>query len=226
MIKTTGIEKDLAVIYEIRCLANDAVYIGKTKDYKRRIREHEYSLRKGKNRNKQMQKDYDRFGAENFESNILSYDKDNLDRLEAEYIQEARDTGVCYNVFSGGSIGYKANQAFRDRISEVHTGRVDSEETRRRRAENARRQWQNKEYRDLMIQSVKNQWKDDGYRQIMHDAHTGKSDACGHKLTAEDVLEMRERYKNGETFSELSAEFGVSYCTGRSAILAESWRNI
>lgn len=226
MIKTTGIEKDLAVIYEIRCLANNAVYIGKTKNYKRRIREHEYSLRKGTNRNKQMQADYNKYGAENFESKILSYDKDNLDKLEAEYIQAARDTGICYNVFSGGSIGYKANQAFRDRMSEVHSGRVDSEETRKKKAEHARRQWQDREYRELMISSARNQWKDESYRQIMHDVHTGRSDACGHKLTAEDVLEMRARYRNGESFSKLSEEFGVTYCTGRSAILAESWRNI
>lgn len=226
MIETNGIEKGLAVIYEIRCLSNDFVYIGKTKDYRRRIREHDYSLRKGKNRNKQMQADYDKFGGSQFVATILSYDSERLDVLEARYIQEARTTGRCYNVFSGGSVGYTANQAYRDRMSEVHKGRVVSEETRKLKAEAARRQWQDKNYREMMVQSAKNQWKNEEYRKIMHETHTGRSDACGHKLTAHDVLIMRERHKAGATISSLSNEYGVTYCTARSAILAESWKNI
>lgn len=226
MIETKGIKKNISAVYEIRCLANNAVYIGQTKDYRRRIQEHKRSLQKGRHRNKQMQSDYDKFGEEQFVSTILSSGAENMDQLESEYIRNARASGVCYNVFSGGMAGYTANQAFRDRISEVHRGRVDSDETRRRKSENAKRQWQNADYRNLMVQSVKNQWKDGEYRQIMHNAHTGKSDACGHKLTAEYVLQMRDRHKNGETFSALAAEYGVSYCTARSAILGESWKNI
>ena len=226
MIETKGIPKNMSAVYEIKCLVNGAVYIGQTKDYRRRIREHKYSLMKGTHRNKQMQADYDEFGADQFSAVVLFSGSDNMDELELECIQSARNNGICYNVFSGGTVGYTANQAFRNRISEVHKGRVDSDETRRRKAESARRQWQNKEYRDLMVQSVKNQWKNSEYRQIMHDTHTGRSDACGHKLTADNVLEMRKRYKNGETFSALAKEFGVSYCTGRSAVLGESWKNI
>ena len=226
MIETKGFQKNLSAVYEIRCLVNNAVYIGQTKDYRRRIREHKYSLQKGKHRNKQMQLDYDKYGEEHFVSTILFSGVEDMDQLESEHIQNARASGICYNVFSGGVVGYTANQAFRDRMSEVHRGRVDSDETRKRKSENAKRQWRNEDYRNLMVQSVKNQWKDDGYRQIMHNAHTGKSDACGHKLTAGDVLDMRDRYKNGETFSALAAEYGVTYCAGRAAILGESWKNI
>lgn len=226
MIKPTDYPNDVGGIYKITCLENGTVYIGQTSNFRRRVREHIYSLRKGKHRNRQMQEDFDLYGESQFEISILANSSESLDEMEREYIEAARNGSGCYNVFGGGVSGYSVTQEFRDKISRAHKGRVDSEEARRKRSESARRQWHDESYRELMVQSAKRQWRDEEYRAIMRDAHLGKSDACRHKLTAEIVRDMRHRHANGETISALADEYGVTYCAARSAIIADSWKNI
>lgn len=226
MIEVTNIPNAIPGIYRICCDKSGMVYVGQSNNIRRRVREHILGLTKGKHRNKQMQSEYDTYGPDSFNVEIIRVSFENLDELEMEYIDQARKENKCYNVFGGGKTGFTVTQEFRDKISRAHKGRKLSDETKKLMSQNAKKQWENQEYRDLMIGSAKNQWKDEDYRRIMHSAHTGKSDACGHKLNAADVLEMRSRYSNGESASKLAEEFGVKYCAAKAAISGRSWKNI
>lgn len=60
-------------IYKITCNENGFVYIGQSINLYRRVGEHINSLRKGKGRNPYMQSDYDKYGPEAFDFDVLEY---------------------------------------------------------------------------------------------------------------------------------------------------------
>lgn len=216
----------LQCVYRIVCLENDYAYVGQTRNLARRVREHIMSLRKGQHRNKRLQADYDRFGSEAFELEILYCGDNNLDEIEESEITACRENGKCYNVFSGGLSGYIGDEEFRKKISAAHKGRKLSDSERLQRSEKAKKQWQDKKYRDRMVSSAINQWSNEEYRRKMVELHSGNVNACGHKLTEEIVINARRRYNDGEKISDLANEYGVTYCTMRSAVTGRSWKHI
>ena len=58
-------------IYAIRCLVNDKRYIGRTGNPTSRVEQHEYMLRSGTHHNKSLQRDYNKYGDENFVFEII-----------------------------------------------------------------------------------------------------------------------------------------------------------
>jgi len=46
------------------------------------------------------------------------------------------------------------------------------------------------------------------------------------KLTVEDVLEIRRRHADGETFASLAKDFGIKPCSTRDVVLRKSWSHI
>lgn len=64
----------MKVIYMIRCLVNNRVYIGQTCNYKRRLQQHKWELKHVKHSNKFLQADYNTYGIENFQFSILEVD--------------------------------------------------------------------------------------------------------------------------------------------------------
>lgn len=59
------------VVYKITCLKNNRVYIGQTAQYDKRIKIHKRRLSNGKHESEELQKDYNRFGVNNFVFEIL-----------------------------------------------------------------------------------------------------------------------------------------------------------
>lgn len=226
MLKIKELPRNLGGVYMIRCSVNDMRYIGQTNNFYRRLREHRSDLRSRTHRNHALQEDYNLFGEENFIVEIIFSGIDNLDDIESKNIAHSRLKNKCYNVFSGGVVGFDVTQEFRDKISRAHKGRQVSEETRRKKSEATRKQWENTEYREKMVTSASRQWTNTDYRNMMRGIHTGTADACGHKLTAEDVKCMRARNSHGESVSALAKEFGVTYSTARAAITGRTWKNI
>lgn len=60
-------------IYKLECTANGKVYIGKSKNVKRRIQEHLSKLRKNKHHNRHLQYTYNKYGEDYFTVDILEY---------------------------------------------------------------------------------------------------------------------------------------------------------
>jgi group I intron endonuclease len=97
----SNIMKKVGVIYQIKCLVNNRIYIGQTTYYKERICKHKGDLRKNKHHNKALQFDYDKFGLEKFEFSIVEdnipYEK--LLEVETNYMNKfgGIDSDNLYN---------------------------------------------------------------------------------------------------------------------------------
>src|SRR3989304_8634000 len=81
-------------IYEIRNIINNKIYIGSTKNLKRREADHFRSLCDNIHRNKYLQRSFNKYGKENFEFKILLicdsitrvfYEQIYIDKLKPEY---------------------------------------------------------------------------------------------------------------------------------------------
>lgn len=225
MLDTDKRYKDKGGVYLIRCDVNNFVYVGQTKNFNRRFREHINSLNRGIHRNKRLQDDYDKYGCEFFYFDIISYNVDNMDEVESNEIDKARYECRCYNVFSGGTVGKRADQSFRDKISQAHSGRIVSEETKKKKSLATKRQWENQEYRAKMVESAKHQWTDDEYRNKMHEAHAGKSEACRHILLASDIPEIRKLHADGMSVQDIANIYNVSKYTIRGVLNKTRWVN-
>ena len=74
-------------IYTITCLCNGKVYVGRTVNPKARLKEHTYSLNVGHHQNAELQKDFDRFGTENFVFQIHTI-AGRFDNAEENYMRK------------------------------------------------------------------------------------------------------------------------------------------
>lgn len=90
-------------IYAVRCIENGKVYIGRTQDLERRIREHIYELRNGLKacggrKDTGFQSDFDKYGESAFEVYILEENVQPLDAQKREiyWIREYRATNPLY----------------------------------------------------------------------------------------------------------------------------------
>lgn len=76
-------------IYKITCLSNNKFYIGSTNNFKNRKYTHFSKLRLNKHKSKDMQKDFNLYGKENFKMEIVFEEKvknqHNLINLETYY---------------------------------------------------------------------------------------------------------------------------------------------
>ena len=78
----------LGVVYELRCLVNNVVYIGCTRNYKKRINKHINDLVHCKHYNKRLQLDFNLYGKDNFVFTILAENisMQNIEEVETYYI--------------------------------------------------------------------------------------------------------------------------------------------
>lgn len=76
--------KLMYVVYKIECLVTNQVYIGSTKNYKKRIAKHKNDLIKNKHYNKYLQDSFNKFGLDNFTFTILEKVNDRLTALNLE----------------------------------------------------------------------------------------------------------------------------------------------
>lgn len=109
--------KTPSTIYAIRCKENGKLYIGRTQNLERRMREHLYELRNGSKRRRgehgredtDFQKDFTRYGESGFEVYVLeeSVSPSDVCEREAAWIEEYR-SAECqygYNIDDGRSVG-------------------------------------------------------------------------------------------------------------------------
>lgn len=192
-------------VYRIVCRNNEYEYIGQSTNLYSRLREHIYRLRHGTDRNPFLQRDYDKYGENSFYYEIEFADRSCIDALEKALIAEARATGKCYNVFSGGRSGFSTTEEFSARASEINRGKTVSDATKALHAANAKTQWQDAAYRDKMIQSARRQWEGQEYRDIMRKAHL--------KILDSDVPIIIQLRESGMKVKDIAEQFGVDVST-------------
>lgn len=85
-------------VYVIRCLLTGKKYVGKAKDYKRRIAQHSTHLNRGSHRNWRLQSDWDKFGGRHFKIEVLERcPVESISEREAFYIAEFSSESL-YNI--------------------------------------------------------------------------------------------------------------------------------
>lgn len=130
-------------IYLIRCTVNNKVYVGQTKDIKKRYNTHIQELRRGRHSNSYLQEDFDKYGEKNFVcKTIYELEDEKLDRqklynLEIYYISLYNSTNRLkgYNIESGGNGSGRASKETCLKLSESHKGKKMSKEVRQKLSE-------------------------------------------------------------------------------------------
>lgn len=90
-------------IYKIINIKNGKIYIGQTKDYKRRFDEHTKLLSQNKHYNFHLQKSWNNYGEDSFKFEVIEYTEDYNER-EKYWISyyQSTDSSRGYNIMEGG----------------------------------------------------------------------------------------------------------------------------
>lgn len=90
-------------IYLIRCKVSKKVYVGQSKDVKRRWKYHLYDFKRGKHGNAYLKYAFDKYGRENFEVEVLEFcEIEKLDEREKYYFDFYKSTNpeFGFNILS------------------------------------------------------------------------------------------------------------------------------
>lgn len=97
-------------IYLLRNLSDGKVYIGKSINLNKRLKEHKLSLARGDHHNNYLQNAWNKYGESNFEVEILfnSDEREELNEKEIYFIKlyKSNDLNYGYNLTSGGEGGF------------------------------------------------------------------------------------------------------------------------
>ena len=118
-------------VYCIRCKVNNKAYIGSSVDIKSRWTQHKWKLRAGKHDNKQLQEDYNKYGADNFLYSILiNCEPQMLTKYENMYMLlfNTKDRSTGYNILRAARPLYKCKikipPRMKQRIQCIETGEI------------------------------------------------------------------------------------------------------
>lgn len=104
-------------IYSIKNTFNNNIYIGQSINIYKRWQEHKRQLLKNEHKNKILQKDYDNFGLDYFEFNIVEItEKCNLNDREVHWINKFNSFKNGYNMTEGGDINPMTYEPIRESV--------------------------------------------------------------------------------------------------------------
>lgn len=129
----------LSGIYAIRNTDNGKVYVGSAVNLRKRWHNHLHALRANKHHSPHLQYAWNKYGESKFKFEVLQYVDvpDNLIQAEQRWIDEFSAYGKGgYNATpkAGSALGRKASDELRAKLSALHTGRKQSQETKDKRA--------------------------------------------------------------------------------------------
>lgn len=95
---------DIAYIYQIKNILNGKIYIGSTKNYKKRFSNHKHDLKNNKHKNTHLQSAWNLYGGENFEFKMLKTCKKSkqfeIETKEINKIMKKLGVDNVYNIIS------------------------------------------------------------------------------------------------------------------------------
>jgi len=187
-------------IYCIRNLVNGKVYVGQSRDIKKRFTEHKRRLRNNRHANMHLQKSWAKYGSANFTFEILEECfVAVIDEREMFYISKYEKINGIYNLQEGGSGGIPSEE-IKIKIRDKRKHQVITEETRRKisEANKGHTSWtkgktQTEETKRKIRKSTKESMTNE-VRQKMSKSHMGI------KMTKETKKKISEANK-GKKFS-------------------------
>jgi len=196
------------VVYKIINNINNKFYIGSTKNFDTRKRDHIYRLKSKTHRNIYLQRAWDKYGEEGFKFEILeeNIQKENLLIREQYFLDTLkpyiRKNGYNINPIAGSNLGFKMPKEAVEKIRKANTGKKHSEQTRKKISEVQK--GKKRKFSSKLLTSKKCR---------------GELNPSA-KLNWKKVKQIREKKKTGVYNSELAKEFNVSQSL-ISAILKE-----
>ena len=177
-----------AGIYKVTNLINDKVYIGQSKNIRKRFKSHhtiDYNNKQNCCYNTKFYQALRKYGLENFKVDVLELTNEELDKKEIQYIKQ-------YDSFKNGYNSTEGGQHWSENIHSKET-----EEKRR-------------------LTREKNQ-------SLMSENHPRA------KLTNQQVWDIRQRYIDGESVSDIYEDFKDLYTniqTFRRIILGYTYKTV
>lgn len=242
-------KSETKAIYQIRNTSNNLVYVGSTKNYEKRIREHKTELIAGKHCNSRLQNAWNKYGQDCFEFSVLEI----VEQIENLLVREQfwMDKIGCYTRRNGYNIAPKAiscegvrrSEEFRENLSESRKGSKNpnygkkfSEETRRKMSESRRGKknpFYGKKHKEETIKKMKELDKSDykwNLSKEVIEKRTTASTATHRKrskLTIEIVKEIRRsREEEGIKMNVLASMFNLSERHVFKIVHNIIWKNI
>lgn len=223
-------------IYVILNTKNDMIYIGQTQDIRKRLREHKSMLNGNYHSNSKLQRAWNKYGEKIFKFKILEYCSiEQLDDREQHYLDIYTPRGMCYNIAIDAKVpsrGTKRSEASRLKMSEAQrnrpphseesrqrrrkamTGRIVSDETRRKQSEAAKGNTRklgmthSDETRHKISEGLKGNQIWLGRKHTEASKQKNRETHIGHKPSDETRKKMSEAHKgkllNDETRQKMS----------------------
>lgn len=130
-------EKNTSGVYAIRNTHNGKAYVGSAVCLRRRLWQHKSALRTGKHPNVKLQRAWNKYGGDAFAFEVLEFvgDLTALVPVEQRWLDDLHAVTQGYNVAprAGSSLGRRASEATKAKLSSQRKGRRLSEEARARR---------------------------------------------------------------------------------------------
>lgn len=199
--------KKLPGIYKIICKENNKVYIGGSGNLRQRRKHHFVILKMNQHINTDLQEDYNRYGKENFDFEVIEYcNKEDIRTKEVTYILKFNsiDGNFGYN----NSLGFKLSDKTKKKMSQSQKGKTISLETRKKISES------------LMGHEVSNECREKNRLKHLGRKHTNEAkEKCRQSSTGRRHSEETKRnlsIKNSK-YTHFSEEWvnlrnqGISY---------------
>nr|DAN24130.1 MAG TPA: intron associated endonuclease [Caudoviricetes sp.] len=186
----------LFTVYKISNVITGNVYIGVTNNFKRRISSHKYRLNKGNHYSKLMQEDFNLYGLDSFEFDII---EDNIDTFD----KATKTESECIMKFNAIENGYNKLINNAGRNSENTT-----QETLLRQTIANKKTANLPKNKEISRQKFLKLWQDPEYRKKMLERNIGNTFNLGKHLSDEAKKRISESHMGernpfyGKTHSE------------------------
>lgn len=194
-------------LYLLENMVNGKIYIGQTINPPSRYSEHKHSAKKKEN--KPLYNAINKYGLDKFMFTIFQVVDTELEADECEKywidLLQSNINEFGYNLDGGGRGKYKKVNT--TKFNPRHTGYKHSEETRAQ-----------------MSSSHKGEKKPEGWK-VARKNRIGEQ-APNTKLTATDVLAIRQEVENGAKRKFLAQKYNVNKSTIDNIINRKSWGNV
>lgn len=194
----------MGCVYRIKCLINNRIYIGSTSDINSRIINHKSSLRNKKHRNKYLQEDYNKYGEDCFEFEILEVVENDSDLLNIE--QWYLNNTDCLIDKGGYNILIKAGSP--EGVS-IHTEDSRKSMSEKRKGEN---------------NPFFNKTHSNKYKNELSKRQSGESNVNA-KLNWDDVNNIRKMILENAPMLEIIKKYNISEPTFYRIKSNRSWKD-
>jgi group I intron endonuclease len=153
-------------IYFIRCTESRKTYVGSSVNMHRRLESHIRALRKGCHGSPILQRSWNKYGEQSFETGVLELvpDRENLLSREQYWIDTSNSDFNVARV-AGRVTGWRATDEQRQRASERAIKMWSDPVFRERTSGQIRKGWQNEESREIVSARSKKMFSAPGYRE-------------------------------------------------------------